>query len=240
MTMTVVYDNNPGVEGLQTAWGFGCVIELPETTVLFDTGGDGPTLLSNMRELGIDPADVDLVVLSHIHGDHVGGLADFLARNSEVTVCVPPSFPEAFKEAVRATGAGILDVEPGQRLADHVYTTGEMGAGVKEQALILEAEPGLIVITGCAHPGVVEMVAEAKRLMDRDIELVFGGFHLGGQSRSRLEAIAHGFQELGVRRAGPCHCSGDEARVVFGEIYGAKYEPVAVGSRIEIPLAAAE
>lgn len=240
ITMTVVYDNYPGVEGLQTAWGFGCVIELPETTILFDTGGDGPTLLSNMRKLAIDAADVDLVVLSHIHGDHTGGLGDFLAQNSEVTVCVPPSFPQAFKEAVQATGAGVLEVAPGQRLAEHVYTTGEMGAAIKEQALILQAEPGLVVITGCAHPGVVEIVAEAKRLMDRDIELLLGGFHLAGESRKRLESIAYAFEEMGVRRAGPCHCSGDLCRAVFADIYGDNYEPIAVGSRIEIPLAAAE
>ncbi len=236
MRLTVVYDNNPGAPGLQTAWGFSCVIELPETTVLFDTGGDGRILLANMARLGIDPATVDLVALSHIHGDHTGGLEDFLARNSEVTVCVPPSFPAEFKRAVQATGARLLEVSAGQRLADHVYTTGEMGTGIREQALILQAEPGLVVITGCAHPGVVEMVAEAKRLMDGQIELVFGGFHLGGQSRSRLEAIAHAFQELGVRRAGPCHCSGDEARAVFAGVYGDNYEPINIGTRLELAL----
>ena len=236
MTMTVVYENNPGAEGLQTAWGFGCVLELPETTVLFDTGGEGDILLANMARLGIDPATVDLVALSHIHGDHTGGLRDFLARNSEVTVYAPPLVATPFKPAVEAMGARSVAVSPGQRLAEHLYTTGEMGRAIGEQALILQAELGLVVITGCAHPGIVEMVAEAKRLMGADIELVFGGFHLGGQSRGRLGAIAHAFQELGVRRAGPCHCSGDEARAVFAEIYGDDYEPINVGTRLELAL----
>jgi 7,8-dihydropterin-6-yl-methyl-4-(beta-D-ribofuranosyl)aminobenzene 5'-phosphate synthase len=238
MTMTVVYDNNAGAEGLRTGWGFGCVVETPAATVLFDTGGDSGTLLSNMGNLGIDPAAVDLVVLSHIHGDHVGGLAGFLAdvsvreENAEVTVCVPPSFPQQFKEGVRAAGAQLVEATPGQELAEHVYTTGEMGAGIKEQALIVKAEPGLVVITGCAHPGVVEMVAQAKRLLGGEVELVFGGFHLAGESRERLESIARAFQDMGVRRAGPCHCSGDEARAVFAQIYGDGYEAITVGSRL--------
>jgi len=238
--MTVVYDNNPGVEGLQTAWGFACVVETPDLTVLFDTGGDGDTLLANMRRLGLDPAALDLVVLSHIHGDHTGGLADFLAQNPDVTVCVPPSFPQAFKQGVQAAGAKLLEVEPGQRLASHVYTTGEMGTAIREQALVLEAEPGLVVITGCAHPGIVAMVAEAKRLRGREVELVFGGFHLGGASRAHLNSIVASFREMGVRRAGPCHCSGDQARAIFKEAYGDNYEPIAVGSRIQVPVASRE
>lgn len=73
-TITVVFDNNPYKEGLATSWGFSCVVGGTEKTILFDTGGEGSILSANMDALGIDPAEIDVVVLSHIHGDHVGGL----------------------------------------------------------------------------------------------------------------------------------------------------------------------
>ena len=75
--MTVVYDNNPGLEGLSAQWGFGCVIQGPDKTVLFDTGGLGWVLLPNMSLLKLDPKSIDVVVLSHIHWDHIGGLTSF-------------------------------------------------------------------------------------------------------------------------------------------------------------------
>jgi 7,8-dihydropterin-6-yl-methyl-4-(beta-D-ribofuranosyl)aminobenzene 5'-phosphate synthase len=74
LTITIVYDNNEYDERLKTAWGFSCLVERGELSLLFDTGGDAPTLLSNMEVLELDPRDIDTVVLSHIHSDHVGGL----------------------------------------------------------------------------------------------------------------------------------------------------------------------
>jgi hypothetical protein len=103
MTMTIVYDNYAYDSRLQTAWGFGCLIERGETTLLFDTGSDGKLLLSNMVVLGFDPDDVDIVILSHIHGDHTGGLSSLLTTGTHPTVYVPRSFPASFKAQVRAS-----------------------------------------------------------------------------------------------------------------------------------------
>jgi 7,8-dihydropterin-6-yl-methyl-4-(beta-D-ribofuranosyl)aminobenzene 5'-phosphate synthase len=72
LRITVIYDNNPYKEGLITSWGFACVIYGAEKTILFDTGGNSAVLLDNMQQLGMDPKEIDVVVLSHIHGDHIG------------------------------------------------------------------------------------------------------------------------------------------------------------------------
>ena len=80
MAITVIYDNNPYKEGLETAWGFAASITGTEKTILFDTGGDGSILLNNMQKLAIDPNGIDTVVLSHIHPDHTGGLNSFLEK----------------------------------------------------------------------------------------------------------------------------------------------------------------
>ena len=74
LSISVVYDNNTYKEGLSEAWGFSCVLKGAEKTILFDTGEDGSILLSNMEKLGIHTKEIDLIVLSHFHDDHVGGL----------------------------------------------------------------------------------------------------------------------------------------------------------------------
>ena len=68
LRIIVVYDNNPYKAGLTTSWGFACVIKGAEKTILFDTGGSSAVLLANMQQLGIDPKEIDIVVLSHIQG----------------------------------------------------------------------------------------------------------------------------------------------------------------------------
>jgi 7,8-dihydropterin-6-yl-methyl-4-(beta-D-ribofuranosyl)aminobenzene 5'-phosphate synthase len=78
ISITVTYDNNLYTEGLITAWGFSCFIRGAEKTILFDTGGNGSILLANMKELDINPQEIDVAVISHIHGDHAGGIERFL------------------------------------------------------------------------------------------------------------------------------------------------------------------
>lgn len=232
--ITIIYDNNSYNSRLRPAWGFSCLVRLPEKVILFDTGGDGSILLHNMADLGIDPQEVDIVVLSHIHGDHVGGLASFLEHNSDVTVYVPVSFPKRLKEESRLSGAELEEVDQPRELFEGAFTTGELNGGIKEQSLVLRTQQGLVVITGCAHPGVVNMVRKAKQVGNDRVHLVLGGFHLSGMSRSSIQAIIEDFTELGVQRVAPCHCSGDQARRLFEQHFGENYVETGVSREITI------
>jgi len=229
VTFTIVYDNvvsgnsasgnsahNPA---LQTDWGFACLVETGEATVLFDTGGKGTILLDNMGELGFDPQVIDVVVLSHIHGDHTGGLRGLLDAGARPVVYVPASFSTSFKDGVRAV-TDMVEVTGPVGILPGVHTTGEVGSGIVEQALVVETGAGLVVVTGCAHPGVVEMVRQAKEAVAGEVRLVMGGFHLGDAGRARIEAIIADLRELGVQQVAPSHCTGDRARQMFAEAYG--------------------
>jgi len=234
VTVTILYDNNASDPRLETAWGFSCLVEGLEKTILFDTGGDASLLLRNMRALGIDPQDMDVVVISHIHNDHLGGLAGFLKENPAVTVYLPQSFPESIKSATREAGAEVVAVHGPVEICEHALSTGELGDSIQEQSLVLETTQGLVVITGCAHPGVVNIARRAQELTGEKITLVLGGFHLGGVSEAEIAFIVEDFQRLGVRRVAPCHCSGDVARRLFEEAYGDDFIPAGAGSRLEV------
>jgi len=234
MTITVVYDNNPYKEGVQTAWGFSCVIAGPEKTILFDTGGDGSILLGNMERLAIEPNSIDMVVLSHIHGDHTGGLNSFLEKNPEVTVYLPKSFPEKFKDNAQGYGAKIIEVEQHCKICESVYSTGQLGKWLKEQSLIVRTDKGLVVITGCAHPGIVKIVNTAKDLLKDEILLVMGGFHLEWATKGKIKKIVLAFKQMGVRYVGPCHCTGDKARRLFEEHFGKNYINIGAGKVITL------
>jgi len=233
LRMVVIYDNNPYAEGLETAWGFSCLIEGTEKTILFDTGGNDSILMENIQRLGINPREIDLVVISHVHADHVGGLGFLLEQNREVTVYFPLSFPEGFKEALFSHGAKAVEVKKPIEICRGVYSTGELESRINEQSLIIRTERGLVVITGCAHPGIVETVRMAKNLMKDDVLLVTGGFHLRGDDRIELKTTSR-FRDLGVKYVGPCHCTGEIAKGLFKEEYGDHFITVGVGRKITL------
>jgi 7,8-dihydropterin-6-yl-methyl-4-(beta-D-ribofuranosyl)aminobenzene 5'-phosphate synthase len=234
LTVTILYDNNEHDDRLETAWGFSCLVEGLEETILFDTGGDSAMLLRNMRTLGIDPRDVDVVVISHVHADHVGGLPGFLEENHAVIVYLPECLPESIKETVREAGAELIEVHEPVQICERVYSTGELGDLIREQSLVIETSRGLVVITGCAHPGVVNVVREAKDLLDGDVQLVLGGFHLCWMNLLQVRSIVKGVKNEGVEQVAPCHCSGDLARSTFEEVYGEGFILVGAGSRLEV------
>jgi 7,8-dihydropterin-6-yl-methyl-4-(beta-D-ribofuranosyl)aminobenzene 5'-phosphate synthase len=233
LTITIVYDNNAYDPHLTTAWGFAALVEYRGQTLLFDTGGDGPTLLGNMATLGIAPARIEGVVLSHIHDDHAGGLSALLAAGARPIVYLPPSFPANFKRQVGSTTT-VVEVAPGQPLGEGLFTTGEMGGSIPEQALVIRTDRGLVMVTGCAHPGIVQMVAQAKELFGGQVHLVMGGFHLRSEDSVELEAILADFRRLGVEKVAPSHCTGDQAIAMFAAEYGGDFIQSGVGRVIVV------
>jgi 7,8-dihydropterin-6-yl-methyl-4-(beta-D-ribofuranosyl)aminobenzene 5'-phosphate synthase len=115
-------------------------------------------------------------------------------------------------------------------IADQMRTTGEIGGAIIEQSLIVETDSGLVVVTGCAHPGIIEIVRRAKQY--GDIYLAIGGFHLGGKSADEIETVIKMLKGLGVRKVAPCHCTGDLALRLFKAAFGADFIPAGVGAVI--------
>lgn len=103
-----------------------------------------------------------------------------------------------------------------------------------EQGLVIDVlGEGLVVLTGCAHAGVVNTVMQARRLFgDRPVRAVMGGFHLGFPTTPR-ENVAHtvaALRDLDVKTIMPMHCSGLAAAAAFSTDLADRYVQPAVGT----------
>jgi len=234
ISITILYDNYIFSQGLQTDWGFSCIIEGKEKTILFDTGTKSDILFHNINKLNVNPKDVELVAISHIHGDHTGGLFAFLDENNKVTVYLPASFPDEFVNRVEKAGARVIPVDKPVEICKGVSLTGEMGGFIKELSLILNTSKGLVVITGCAHPGIVGIVKRAKEVVDKKIYLVCGGFHLLNKSEDEVNQIISQLKDLEVLKVGATHCTGDKAIELFKKAYKENFVQMGAGKSMKI------
>jgi 7,8-dihydropterin-6-yl-methyl-4-(beta-D-ribofuranosyl)aminobenzene 5'-phosphate synthase len=233
LEITILYDNNSYDTRLTAAWGFSALVKYGPSVILFDTGGDGSTLMSNIANLDLDPATVDLIILSHAHSDHIGGLADFLKQADRPEIYLLPSFSPQLKASL-SNEAALIEVSPGQSLVDGVMSTGEMGSDIPEQALMIRTRWGYVTITGCAHPGIVKIIERVKDISGEQVYLVVGGFHLRDKSTAEIETIIADFQRLGVKKVAPTHCTGAQAITMFKSAYGDDFIQAGVGRKIQI------
>ena len=185
--ISILFDNYVIKKGTEAGWGFSCLVEGTEKTILFDTGADGEILLSNIDNMNVDITKTDLLVLSHNHYDHTGGIKSVLSRNPNIPAFILASFPKNFGET---TGIKKINrVDKPTEICKNVFLAGEMSDQIKEQSLIINTEEGLVIITGCSHPGIVNILKKAKEIFNKNIFLVLGGFHLLQHSSSDVKDI---------------------------------------------------
>jgi 7,8-dihydropterin-6-yl-methyl-4-(beta-D-ribofuranosyl)aminobenzene 5'-phosphate synthase len=98
--ITVLYDAFGQTSAMQKDWGYAVLVEYGGKRILFDTGNNPDILAQNAKAKDIDLSKLDFVVMSHRHGDHMGGLAYLLRVNPKVTIYAP-------KEAFGVYGADL-------------------------------------------------------------------------------------------------------------------------------------
>ncbi len=234
LKITVAYDNHPPLTSALTAsWGFACVVEGFEKTILFDTGTSGSILMNNLAALGFDPAQIDCLVISHGDWDHIGGLWTFLDVHPEVDVYLPGSLSRHLKDEIRNRGAELVSVGSDRvDICPGVVLSGEMEGSRKEQAILLQTEQRQVVVTGCAHPGIVAIVRRLAEFSPHLPMLVMGGFHLKDSPGTEVEEIVQTLENFGTRWVAPTHCSGDRAEALFAQHFGNRCLSLCPGSVI--------
>ncbi len=233
--LVVVVDNDPGLENLETAWGISIYVETSSAKLLFDTGPDPGLLEKNLGALGVNIASIDAVIISHEHLDHAGGLAAIARAKPGATVYIPAGASPGLKENVEKLGLKPVEVNSATMLYRGVAVTAPLYGPPYEISLMIYVKGrGLIVVTGCAHPGVDTIAKYAHNVTGLPIYAVVGGFHLVGADTRRLEEITETFKQLGVKELYPIHCSGEKARLFFAEKLGGIYRGGGIGTVIMV------
>ena len=199
MEITILYDNEGLKNGLKPGYGFSALTKSNGKNILFDTGWDGGMLLSNMDALGFTPRDIDVIVLSHWHWDHIGGLPTVLEITKNTDVFVPASFSQHLIKEIEKTKKVHKVKEPAE-IVKGVYSTGELEGRfndiiIGEQALAIKTSKGLVVVVGCSHPGVDKILARARSI--GQVYGIIGGLH-GFDNYGQLD---------GLGLIAPLHCT---------------------------------
>lgn len=212
MKITILYDNTSFVPELESDWGFSALVETGGQTILFDTGANGRILMGNIEKLNINLLNINNIFISHHHYDHVGGLSEFLNEHNDVTLFSPESF-----RGVKNVKENIY-IKEQQELYPNIYTTGQLDD--IEQSLIVKTNKGVVVIVGCAHPG-LDKIAKVAEEYGR-VYAIIGGFH-GFRRFIDLKKVDYFC---------PAHCSKFACKIK--EKFPYKYIDAGVGRIIEI------
>lgn len=274
----------PGPDVVQAEHGFSALIEFERRghahTVLFDTGISPHGMVENMRRLDVDPGSVEVVVMSHGHLDHTGGLIGFVdaVGRADLPLFLHPDFwldrrlappgrtplelPTVSRAAVEGAGFDVIEeVEPSLLLDGSLLVTGEVertsafevGFGIHEarrggrwtndaaihddQAIVAHLRGrGLVVVTGCGHAGIVNILRHARALTGIDeVHAVIGGFHLSGPLFEPIipPTVAH-LVEMGPALLVPGHCTGWRAQMALHSGLPDAYVHPSVGTRFHL------
>ncbi len=229
MKFSIVFDNYIANDRLESFWGFSLMIE---DYFLFDTGSNGRALVRNMAKMGFSLQELKYLFISHPHWDHIGGIDSVIDENRLMSLFLPDSLSKFYVRDLRKLSREVKVISNPQKLFGKFYSTGIMEP-IGEQSIIIEEEDFLIVVTGCAHPGVVNIIKRAIDMLKKPVLYVIGGFHLMRSTEEEINNVIKNLKSLGVEYVTPTHCSGDLAIEMFKDVYKDNYIPGGVGRIIE-------
>lgn len=227
--ITILYNDYVYDSRLRAEPGISILIETPQLVVLFDTGGDTQILQENIEILDVNISKIDCIVLSHEHWDHLGGLEYILSKNPGIPVYVPGEYSQYLADNIRSYGGECVPLGNATRLSDSIGVSNTIYGTYDEHALVVKTGEGLILLTGCSHPGVDNVAFDVVESSGNNISLILGGFY----TSSRAHACDV-LDEIGVDRVAPIHGGLSSATLEYLEKrYGENYIQSGVGYILE-------
>ncbi len=233
MKITIIYDNNSLRDSVKADWGFSCLASCEAGNILFDTGAKEDILASNLSSLGIAPEDISTVFMSHNHFDHVGGLS-FLLPHGPLQCFIPASSKYKLAPKITSKGSRAIYIKERAQIAPHIWSTGQMKGSITEQSLVIEEGKELVLITGCAHPGIVTIVEKVLHDFGKPPTLILGGFHFFKMSQKTVRQHVLHLKQMGIKQIAPCHCTGKEAINQIKELWGNGFLEAAAGASVTV------
>lgn len=235
----MIYNNRGSNKNFVNDWGLSMWIETKNSAVLYDTGGNSSILSGNIAGSEIDLRKLSEIVISHNHQDHTDGISMILEKtNYRPVIYVPENDLESFKaKNSQARYAGISDAK---QITAYLFTTGQLKARlldqvIYEQSVILSQRDTIVLLTGCSHPGIVEIVQKTKNILPgKRIALIAGGFHLLDNSEEQVREISAKLKNLKVEKIAPSHCTGEQAINILRDEWREGFIDFNIGNEMQI------
>ncbi|HEY6825067.1 MAG TPA: MBL fold metallo-hydrolase [Steroidobacteraceae bacterium] len=269
LRVNVLYDAFGKASGLTKDWGYAALIDYGGKRILFDTGNNPDILARNARASGVDLSRLDLVILSHRHADHMGGMEYLLAVNPNVKIYAPKenfgiygsSLPGTFYRrdaslapeqryydgsppATMVFGSawprahfelidGATEIAPGLHLI--ALVSDKPGTlELRELSLAIETSDGLVLVVGCSHPG-IENIVQAAASIDHRIHLIVGGLHLVTANDADIAKTVTSLHDTWkVDYIAPGHCTGEATFTALRKAFGDHYLSAGLGTRLSV------
>jgi 7,8-dihydropterin-6-yl-methyl-4-(beta-D-ribofuranosyl)aminobenzene 5'-phosphate synthase len=267
--ITILYDAFGKPSAMEKDWGFAALIEYGGKRILFDTGDDPDILARNVKAKNVDLSKLDFVIMSHRHGDHMGGMSYLLSVNPKVKIYAPKetfgvygsSLPSKFyrKDASLPPEQRYYDGAPPEIMKfgsawpnanfELIDKTTEIAPGIhlialvsdkpttlelKELSLAIDTPDGMVIVVGCAHPG-IDKIVEAAASINKRIHLIAGGFHLVVAKDPDIEKIATALRDTyRVGYVAPGHCTGEPTFAALKQAFGDHYLYAGLGTTLAL------
>ena len=215
-------------------WGISFLVD---DHVLFDTFASFRALAKRLHDIHVPLEQIQAVVISHDHWDHIGGLWELLVKRQGLDVYLPAYTSEATKQRVRDAGSRVMDASGEKMIRPNIYLSEELMGGFKggkvaEQSLVIQSDKGLVIVVGCAHPGIAEIVHKARQLFNLPVYGVIGGFHLMHSTISDVRRCAAELKQAGVVLVAPTHCTGWRAEKEFKSVFNENFISLREGQNL--------
>ena len=260
MKIVTLIENTSASEAYEYEHGLSIYIETKNRKILMDTGASD-AFLKNADRMGLDLTKVDMLILSHGHYDHTGGVLHFVKRNPNAKIYMRPDAKKEFYH-LHQNGAKYIGMderigELSQIVHTKAYETLDQGITLfsdiqgrrlwpqgnlrlkclenglyeqdtfdHEQVLVIQEDGKSILLSGCAHNGILNILDKYFEIYGSAPDMVISGFHMKKNTpltEAEKAVVRETAAELKTMKntifySG--HCTGEEAFSIMKEIMG--------------------